>query len=460
MTAYENDVLLDRPVPQSPDAERAVLGSILINNRAMFRVDGIANADDFFHGGNRTIFGVMAYLISEGVVVDLLTVKEELQRIGKLDEVGGFAYITSLIDVVPDVANVERYAHFIARASKLRRILTAASNAMRAVMDAGEPEEIAADAIDSLTPDASREDRQARQIGECIDEAYRDAEARRDQNASPALASGFPELDSFEALVPGRLVAVGAPSNHGKSALMMNLAAGFGQKGNRTLIFSLESPPKDLSWRHVASQSGVPHSRLRDWRRLGDADMPKLRQVQRDAAKLPVYLSRSLRSIDEIYAECRRVKAVRGLEVVLIDYVQLIECASERDEVRRLAVVSQRLLKLAIEQNLLVIILSQLNEERKKREGRLHQSDLKGARAIGESSRVVLLFQRPHADDKANPALRPCEVLFQVEKNNEGRTGDYPMHFDEVTQRFADGDCQTNNCRHLPRQEANKSLFA
>ena len=123
MSVAQLDVALDRPMPQSPDAERAVLGSILINNHAFYRVVGTINTEDFFRDAHRTIFATMRRLAEQSKEIDPLTIREELAKNAQLEQVGGSAYVSSLVDGIPDIANVERYARIVKEKSTLRRLI-------------------------------------------------------------------------------------------------------------------------------------------------------------------------------------------------------------------------------------------------------------------------------------------------------------------------------------------------
>ena len=143
MSVAQLDVALDRPLPQSTDAERAVLGSILINNNAFYRVVGTIDTEDFFKDAHRTVFACMRRLAEQSREIDLLTLKEELAKRAELDKVGGAAYISSLVDGIPDVGNVERYARIVKEKSTLRRLILMGNSVMRAAMDApSEPSEV------------------------------------------------------------------------------------------------------------------------------------------------------------------------------------------------------------------------------------------------------------------------------------------------------------------------------
>src|SRR5438067_10368166 len=151
MTAVQLDTVLDRPLPQNPDAERAVLGSILINNNAFYRVVTLINIEDFFKDAHRAVFSAMRTLAEQSREIDLLTLKDELTKRSQLEQVGGSAYISSLADGIPDVANVERYARMVKEKSMLRRLIVMGNSVMRAALDApSEPADVLSIAERSL----------------------------------------------------------------------------------------------------------------------------------------------------------------------------------------------------------------------------------------------------------------------------------------------------------------------
>ena len=460
MTIATLDVVLDRPMPQTADAERAVLGSILINNDAYHRVIGILQPADFFKDGNRTIFATMRLLAEQQRAIDILTVKEELAKHGSLDKAGGYAYVTSLVDVVPDIANVERYAELVARASKLRRLITAGNELMRnALIGETEPEVIASEAVAALTLNAAARDTQARSISEFYAEVYADAERRKHGETIDAFQTGFHKLDEYRVIGP-TLIVCGAPSKHGKSSWLLNLADGLARHGRKVLHFTLESTPKEITWRHISAMTGIPHHRVKDWWTFSAGEVARIQDAQGIAKRLPILMTRAQRTIDAIAAEIRRVKTLHGLDAVTLDYIQLVTYpGGPRDREERMAVIAQRLLEMALDMGIAVVAASQLNKDRLTRDsGRVHASDLKYAAAIGESARAVLLFQRPRLDNKADEEIPWCKVNFQIEAQNEGRTGDYEAHFSEQTQRFGDGGCAENNC-HRAQKSEDKTLW-
>ena len=243
---------------------------------------------------------------------------------------------------------------------------------------------------------------------------------------------------------------------------MVNFAEALAANGQTTAIFTLESTEEEASNRYVSAVSGVPHSRVQDWSLMTASDFHKIGEAHKQSRNKRIFVTRRIRSLDQILAECRRLKMQEGLDAAFIDYFQIIRCAGFRASEReaQMAHVAQTLLEFAVDNQIMIAPLSQLNKERRRREnGRIYIDDLKYASAIGESARVVLLFQRPYADDKSSGA-NPHHVLFQIEKNNENVCGDFEAHFDEVTQAFGEGDCEANDCRSLSKKPAEPRLFA
>jgi replicative DNA helicase len=439
--------LLDEQ-PQSRDAERAVLGAVLNQSAAWYRL-GDLTADDFCRDSNDVIFAAMALMVEERIEIDALTLAHELRKRGQLELVGGMAYIASLLNSAPDVANVETYAAIVVRMAKKRAQIKLGNQLMRDGADLEtEPEDVAAAAIAALSPQATREDAQARPLAEVLSETYDAMQALRERNLGVAMTCGWSELDEMKVFTP-TFAVTGAPTKHGKSAWMVALANGLARNGYPTAIISLESSKRELALRHTASFTQIPHSRVRDWRTFSDADYAKVASCRSATSRLPIYLTRGLRTAEDIALELRRMKSVYGIRAAFIDYIQLVDLKRKVDNrEERLAEVAKLFLETAIEYEVHVNALSQLRDEAGKDGARLSVSDLAYAKAIGKSARIVGLFQRPGKANH-NGGRKECEVDWQIEANNEDRTNDFTAHFDEVTQTFAEGTCEQNDCRSL-----------
>ena len=451
---------IGQPLPQSPDAERAVLGSILTNANAFYRVIGIIGAEDFFKDAHRTIFNAMRKLAEESREIDILTVKEELAKHGVMEQADGGAYVSSLMDAPPDITNVERYAEIVKEKSELRRLIVLGNSMMRAALDHGaDHNEIKTESMAQLVG-GSTHNGAARPMWDVSVDV---AERRRQQIAGGmehVIRTGtFPMLDMNMVFRRKRLHLVCGPSSHGKSTFMRCLLVSMIRASARLKgsYISLEESDEDVLKPLLSYMSGVLLDRIHDGT-LNDVD-----QHHFDAAVDELHkwrerfcFSDRQRSFDEIYADCRRLKATTGLDVVFVDYLQLVSgfedaTRSGEQQVNR---IGRGLLRMAQDLDIAVIAGSQVNKEREKRSsGRLSLGDTAYAKVLGEHAGAVLMFQCPRQDDPSNSDIKWCATTFQIAKNRGRRKCDVPMHADMPTQRFGEGDCAANNCRWTPKEQ-------
>jgi replicative DNA helicase len=409
----------------------------------------------------------MARLAEERKEIDLLTLREELSRDAQLEQVGGTAYIASLVDGIPDIANVERYAHIVADKARLRALVVEGNAIMRAALDHdADADAIVADAMAALGPQATKQDHQAVPLHEALGRAHSRQEELARSGGSIALLCGiFPTLDKLKFF--GRtLVAIEAPSKHAKSGMMVELANGFADQGYAAAMFSLEDNEHEISLRHSSARTGIAHSSMRDWAdwREYHADYyTKVAECRSDASRKTIFLADGLHSVEAITLEMRRLKAMHSIDAVLIDYVQEIETRQRiQNREERLAEICRVLRKTAVELGVCCVVLSQIDEVgwEKRGYGPLHMSDFAHAKLIGKIARGTLAFHRPRKvkPDDSHPI---CFALMQVIANNNERTHDgFEGHFDEVTQQWGEGDCEANNCRTLRDGPVQQKLSA
>jgi replicative DNA helicase len=448
MTVAQLDVTLDRPLPQSPDAERAVLGAVFEGggDRVMLRLPNVTT-EMFFKDSHRLIWDAISYLMEEHVEIDLLTVKHELSRRGQLEQAGGSAYVSSLTDVVPDIANVERYAAIVERAAKKRSILVAANKAMRSALDPeDEPEETIATLFGALGEQATPQKKQARPLWEAAAETVRKMTDLRERKASIALPTSWPSFDRLQIFTP-TLSVLGAHSNIGKSSTMVNIADDLAIHDSPAAIFSLESRQHEITLRHMSMTTGIPHSRMRDWRTFTEIDFDRMAEYSSKVGNRKVFIEDGIRAAEDIVMELRRLKAVHGVKVALIDYVQNVELRKGiRDREERLHEISKMFLDAANDLSVHIMLMSQLRDEAGRDGKRLTISDLAYAKSIAKSARVVLFMTRPIKSDP-NTDRSATHMDIQVEKHNEGQTGDFVAQFDEIRQRVWEGKCE-KACMH------------
>ena len=262
MSVAQLDVALDRPLPQSPEAERAVLGSIMTNSHNFYRVVTLVRTEDFFKDAHRAIFSAITSLAEQGIEIDTITLKHELAKRGALDQAGGHAYVSSLTEGIPDLSNVERYARIVKEKSTLRRLIVMGNSVMRAALDVpNEPGDVLNIAEKSLYEIAEGTtekgfvglDRITRHNMSAIEQLH---EAGRLITGIP---TGYDRFNEFTSgFQPSNLIIIAGRPSMGKTSLAMNIAehVGIDQK-KPVAIFSLEMSKEELMMRMLCSSSAM-----------------------------------------------------------------------------------------------------------------------------------------------------------------------------------------------------------
>lgn len=423
---------LDVEMPNSESAEMAILGSILTVNAAYYRVADIST-DDFFWERNKVVYAAIALMVAEGQEdIEILTLKEHLIKQGRLEAAGGVVYLSSLLDYW-NAAQIEKYAAIVKRASKKRALIVAGNALMRHALEAeNEPEESASLALSAIGSGASTSDAsQARPLVDVLAEAFEAQKMLAENGASEALDCDWPTLNK-RAVFYSTFVLCTADRGVGKSALMRQWARNLAGNSYPTAMLSLESSPRQLALRHGSAETGIQHNRMRDWRTFNAEDHAKTSECLRVTAKLPLFVARGPRTFEQIVLEIRRLKAVHAIRAVYLDYIQLIRTDRrfDRDELKY-AHFADELLGLAIDLDVMICAFSQVNKE-----GGVAYAD-----SIEKSARVRIHLERPHKMENRYGPDGNCYVDVSILKNNEGATGSFEAHFDELHQRWAEGTC-------------------
>jgi len=454
MSVSELSVSLDRPLPQSPDSERAVLGSILINPNAFYRVISTVNTEDFFRDAHRTIFAVIRALAEESREIDLLTVKEELARNGLLDQVGGFAYVSSLIDGIPDIANVERYAKIVKEKSTLRRLIVMGNSVMRAALDLpSESSDVLNIAEKSLYEIAEGStdkgfvalDRITRQNMAAIEQI----------TESGKLLTGLPTgYDRFNEMTSGfqaqDLIILAARPSMGKTSFMMNIAEsiaipgkdGLPRNGGQRLysvgVFSLEMSKEQIGLRILSSESGVSNHLIRSGM-LSERNWRELAEASARLSKGRIFID-DTPAMDplEMRAKSRRLKMEVGLDMIMVDYLQLMSIKGKiESRQQEISQISRGLKVIAKELNLPVLSLSQLSRRPEQRTGdhRPQLSDLRESGSIEQDADVVCFIYRDEVYNKETEEKGIAEIIISKQRN--GPIGDFKLVFrNDITKFF------------------------
>jgi replicative DNA helicase len=419
------DTTLERPLPSNLDAERSILGAILLDNNALNTAIEALRADDFFLTQHRHVFNQMVALGEAQQAIDLVTLSEELHRRGELEAAGGAPYLASLVDGVPRVSNVEHYARIVKEKAMLRNLVHAAHKIQQDALDGEDGADAILDGAESQIFALAEDRVKAGLIS--VKDIVRDNFERlekifREGKSITGISTGYGELDKLlSGLQPSELIILAARPSQGKTALALNLAENIAiRAGLPVAIFSLEMSKESLLQRLVASVAQVDAHKFRsghlsreDWRRMTDA----LGSIS--AAPLWVDDAGST-SVLEIGAKARRLKRDKGLSLLVVDYLQLItgrgRFNSRQEEV---ASISRGLKGLAKELQIPVLVLSQLTRAPERDERGPQLSDLRESGAIEQDADVVMFIYRPNFFNlNATPEERDmADILIAKQRN-------------------------------------------
>ena len=389
-------------LPQNLEAERSVLGAILLENRAINQAQEILHEDDFYRDSHRRIYHAMEGLSDRASVIDLVTVKDELSRQGFLESVGGPAYVSSLVDGVPRSANIEHYAKIVKEKAILRALI---DSSQKISMSAAREEESTEDILDEAQRLIFSIVQDRIQTGFVPLRDLADPALRRIEELTEAkqlitgIPSGFERLDELTSgFQKTDLIIVAGRPSMGKTALCLNVALEVAvQEGKTVGLFSLEMSREQLFLRMLCSQSRVDAHRLRTGR-LNKDEWTRLSKGFSSLTEAPIYLDDTPGiGIMEMRAKARRLKAEHGMDLLIIDYLQLMR-GRHRSENRtqEISEISRSLKGLAKELDVPLIALSQLSRAPEQRGGdrRPQLSDLRESGSIEQDADIVIFIYR------------------------------------------------------------------
>src|SRR6185295_13967962 len=392
----------------------------------------VIDAGDFFRDAHRRIFDKMVKLVERNDAIDLVTLKEELGRSGDLDEVGGPAYITALVDGVPRSMNVEHYARIIKEKATLRSLIFSANKILATAYDAEEEADVILDqaehAIFAIADDKVRDGFVSlRDLAETSLDTIEKLHSRKE--LITGVPTGFTDLDEMTSgLQPSDLVIVAARPSMGKTSLVINMAQHVGTRTGMTVgIFSLEMSKEQLFLRMLTGEARIDAHRLRGGF-LGERDWGKLSQAIGTLSEAKIFIDDTPGvGVLEMRAKCRRLAAEHGLHLVIIDYIQLMQGRGRfENRTLELASISRSMKGLAKELNVPIVVLSQLSRAPESRSDHRPQlSDLRESGALEQDADVVMFIFREdmYGDKNEPPTVAEGVAELIIAKQRNGPTG-------------------------------------
>lgn len=430
--------------PHSEDAEAALIGSILIDpDESMTTVQPIVQPGDFYIVRNRWIYEAALALQERGDAIDMLTLDSELARQGRAVESGGMARLAELMTAVPTALNVETYARQVAEDGNRRRLLNSASEIARIAYSRSIPADQLATRAEATLQEATMGESQSGIVSPQENAIkYQELLQARHESGKTMMGhrSGYPDLDKMlGGLRPGSLIILAARPSMGKTTFAINITsrAIFTEKLS-VAVFSLEMSRDEINDKIMADQSGIDYERLQRGQ-LRDDEWANASKVSMWMADARLYINDDARCTPStIRNYCKRIKAKDGLDLVVVDYLQLMNAEGFKsdDRVGAVGYISRQLKLLAKELNVPVLALSQLSRECERRtDKRPVLSDLRDSGAVEQDADVVMSIYR---DEVYNPDTDQKSIAeIGVLKNRKGKIGKVNLFFDGRISAFA-----------------------
>lgn len=438
-------MLLKKVPPHSLEAEKTVLGGILINNKNLNVVLSIISPEDFYKDSNRKIIQKIISLVDKGSPVDILTLSEELQKGSELEDVGGASYLSSLMDGVPKSLNVEFHARIIKEKSLLRQLILSSAKIISSSYEQKEDADLLLDEAQASIIEVAEQRVKPGFIpvsvlaGPTLDMI----KALHDRKETvTGVPTGFRDLDALTAGFHNSefIVVAGRPSM-GKTALCLNIAQYAGVKTDYSIgFFSLEMAKEQLVIRLLCAEAQLDIKKVRTGF-IGEREFEKLKLGGETLSRAKIFVDETpALTVMEMKAKARRLKMERNLDLLFVDYIQLMRPGSRfENRTQEMSYISRSLKELAKETKIPVVGISQLSRapERGRREPIPQLSDLRESGAIEQDADVVIFIYRPELYRPSDENIRGIAEV-NVAKQRNGPTGKINLAFIREYARFAD----------------------
>lgn len=440
----------ERVPPQNIEAEQAVLGAMLIDKEAIAKATELLSADDFYREAHRVIFSAMLELYNKNEAVDMVTVTEILKRDNKLEDIGGIAYITSLANVVLTAANVKYHAEIVAEKSVLRQLVRVSTEIAAMGYEANDDVGTLLDTAERRILEISNRKKKAdfTPINDILMDSVQSIESLlQNKGGLTGLPAGFADLDKLTSgLHPSDFIILAARPSMGKTALALNIVQNVALRAHKAIggeprsvaFFSLEMSKEQLVNRMLCAEAGIDSQRLRvgemhdeDWTHLWDACDTMSR------AKIYIDDTAGITAMD-MRSRARRLKAEHGLDLIVVDYLQLMQGSGKRnnsgDRQQEVSEISRSLKALARELDVPVLALSQLSRSVESRQvKRPMLSDLRESGSLEQDADIVAFLYR---EDYYNPDTENKHTELIIAKHRNGPVDTVNLFFQKQFTKF------------------------
>jgi len=420
------DAVIHRVPPQNLEAERSVLGGILLENQALNAAMEILTERDFYSEAHRKIYSAIVALSDRGEPVDLITLSSLLKDRKQIDQIGGAAYLASLVDSVPSAANMAYYARIVREKSVLRSLIGAATEILTKSYDLGaEVDDVLDEAEHTIFEISENKVRPSfSAMKDIIKTSFVTIEQLyRNKELITGVSTGFEKLDEITSgLQRSDLIIIAGRPSMGKTAFALNIAQNAAMSSSApAAVFSLEMSKEQLAMRMLSSTARIDSQRIRKGF-LGETDWPRLTEAATRLSAAPLFIDDTPAiTVLEMKAKTRRLKAEHGLGLVIVDYLQLMRSSGGKESrEQEISDISRSLKALAKELNVPVIALSQLNRKVEDRTNRRPQmADLRESGAIEQDADVIAFIYRDEVYNKSedNPEKGIAEVIIAKQRN-------------------------------------------
>jgi replicative DNA helicase len=440
-------------MPFSQEAEEAVLGAVLINPDVFLALSAFLKPDDFFFVRHQYIWEALQRISDRRDRADYVTVHEELRTLGRLDDVGGAPYLLQLANSTPTSVHAEIYGRLVERTAIRRKLLKASDDIKTLAVDEARPiEEIVADAearLFSVTESGARRD--LKSLKDAVDEYFDQTEYRMLNPDIPrGLPTGFRDIDELlGGLQRSDLLIFAGRPGMGKTSFLLSVAMNAAKVGGRIAIFTMEMGTEQIVQRLMSMETGINTQNMRGGR-LNQAEWSKFVKASTRLSSLSMFIDDTPGvSPLELRTKCRRMMHEHGLDLVIVDYLQLMSAGGyENNRVQEISYISRSLKEMARELDVPVFSAAQLSRAVEQRQDkRPVLSDLRESGSLEQDADIVAFLYRDEVYNQATEFPNMAEIIIQKHRN--GPTGTVNLHFEKSLTKFSDARTQSTSLREL-----------